>query len=160
MSLWFEPIRPRPLRLETGCSGAIATDEKKGSARESSSTLQLSMPRSSAKRRKCQTRFLPPMSTSSLAAGSISTSALAAIELRESQRKKEGRDRLFPSVPQLPRVGAEYTEAQMFWIVKHGIRRTGMFANSKWSTDREVQTPAAYIKRIRSLPAPCAGRAG
>ena len=59
---------------------------------------------------------------------------------------------LFPPVPQLPQVGTEYTEAQIFWVIKHGIRRTGMFANGKWNTDQEMWTMAAYIKRIQSLP--------
>jgi thiosulfate dehydrogenase len=66
--------------------------------------------------------------------------------------KKEGGDVLFPPVPQLPLVGTEYTEAQIFWIIDHGIRRTGMFANGKWNTAKEMWTMAAYIKRMNSLP--------
>jgi thiosulfate dehydrogenase len=61
-------------------------------------------------------------------------------------------DSLFPPVPQLPKVGTDYTEAQIFWVAKHGIRRTGMFANGKWNSDKELWTMAAYIKRIRELP--------
>lgn len=59
---------------------------------------------------------------------------------------------LFPPVPQFHRVGTQYTEAQIFWIAKHGIRRTGMFSNGNWHTDRELWTVAAYVKRIRELP--------
>jgi hypothetical protein len=59
---------------------------------------------------------------------------------------------LFPPIPQLPKVGTEYTEAQIFWIAKHGVRRTGMFANGKWDPDQKLWTAAAYIKRIKSLP--------
>lgn len=59
---------------------------------------------------------------------------------------------LFPPIPQLARAGTEYTEAQIFWVAKHGIRRTGMFANGKWSNDQELWTMAAFIKRIRELP--------
>jgi len=61
-------------------------------------------------------------------------------------------DTLFPPIPQLPTVGTVYTEAQIFWIAKHGIRRTGMFANGKWDADQKLWTVAAYIARIRSLP--------
>jgi len=61
-------------------------------------------------------------------------------------------DSLFPPIPQLHRVGTEYTEAQIFWIAKHGIRRTGMFANGKWSPDKDLWTMAAYVRRIRQLP--------
>ena len=59
---------------------------------------------------------------------------------------------LFPPVPQLHKVGTEYTEAQIFWIAKHGIRRTGMFSNGSWHSDQELWTVAAYVKRMRELP--------
>ena len=59
---------------------------------------------------------------------------------------------LYPSPPRLPEVGTEYSEAQIFWIAKHGVRRTGMFANGAWSSDQELWTLAAYIKRINALP--------
>jgi len=61
-------------------------------------------------------------------------------------------DSLFPPIPQLPKVGTEYSEAQIFWVAKHGLRRTGMFANGKWDPDQKLWTAAAYIKRIQSLP--------
>ncbi|HEY2547916.1 MAG TPA: cytochrome c [Candidatus Acidoferrum sp.] len=59
---------------------------------------------------------------------------------------------LFPPIPQLSANGTDYSEAQIFWIAKHGIRRTGMFANGKWDSDEKLWTAAAYIKRIKSLP--------
>lgn len=61
-------------------------------------------------------------------------------------------DTLFPPVPQFAAGGTEYTEAQIFWVAKHGIRRTGMFANGKWDADQKLWTVAAFIKRIGSLP--------
>lgn len=61
-------------------------------------------------------------------------------------------DSLFPPIPQLPSAGTTYTEAQVFWIAKHGIRRTGMFANGKWDSDDKLWKVAAFIKRIKSLP--------
>ena len=61
-------------------------------------------------------------------------------------------DSLYPPIPQLPKAGTEYSEAQIFWIAKHGIRRTGMFANGKWIADKELWTLAAFIKRIKELP--------
>jgi mono/diheme cytochrome c family protein len=59
---------------------------------------------------------------------------------------------LNPAAPQLPEVGTEYSEAQIFWVAKHGVRRTGMFANGVWDSDQKLWTVAAYIKRIRNLP--------
>jgi mono/diheme cytochrome c family protein len=61
-------------------------------------------------------------------------------------------DSLYPPIPQLPVAGTTYTEAQIFWVAKHGIRLSGMFANGKWDSDQKLWTVAAYIKRIKSLP--------
>jgi mono/diheme cytochrome c family protein len=61
-------------------------------------------------------------------------------------------DSLYPPIPQLPVVGTAYSEAQIFWVAKHGIRLSGMFANGKWDSDQKLWTVAAYIKRIKSLP--------
>jgi len=59
---------------------------------------------------------------------------------------------LFPPAPHLPTAGTEYTEAQVFWVAKHGLRRTGMFANGMWDSDEKLWKAAAFIKRIQSLP--------
>ena len=59
---------------------------------------------------------------------------------------------LFPIIPELPVVGTEYTEAQVFWVMKHGIRRSGMFANGSYAKDNDMWKAAAYIKRMNSLP--------
>ena len=65
---------------------------------------------------------------------------------------EDNSDTLFPHVPQLHKVGTAYTEPQIFWIAKHGIRRTGMFANGKWYPDKDLWAMAAYVKHIRNLP--------
>lgn len=59
---------------------------------------------------------------------------------------------LNPPAPQLPTVGTHYTEAQIFWVAKHGIRRTGMFANGTWDSDAELWPIATFIKHITDLP--------
>ena len=58
---------------------------------------------------------------------------------------------LYPPIPQFPLVGTEYTEAQIFWVAKHGIRRSGMFSNGMWDSDQRLWTIAAFIKRMKSL---------
>lgn len=62
-------------------------------------------------------------------------------------------DVLYPPIPQFPGKGTDYTEPQIFWIAKHGIRLSGMFANGKWDSDQKLWTISAYIARIKSLPA-------
>ena len=59
---------------------------------------------------------------------------------------------LYPPIPELPVIGTELSEAQIFWVAKHGIRRSGMFANGAWASEEKLWTVAAYVKRMRSLP--------
>jgi len=61
-------------------------------------------------------------------------------------------DSLYPPIPQFAKAGTSFTEAQIFWVSKHGIRRTGMFANGKWLNDKDLWSIAAFVKRIRELP--------
>lgn len=63
-----------------------------------------------------------------------------------------GAETLNPPAPRLPEVGTEYSEAQIFWVAKHGVRRAGMFANGVWDSDEKLWTVAAYIYRIKNLP--------
>jgi mono/diheme cytochrome c family protein len=59
---------------------------------------------------------------------------------------------LNPAAPRLTQVGTEFSEAQVFWIAKHGIRWSGMFANGVWDSDQKLWTVAAYISQIKNLP--------
>ncbi|MBS1840147.1 MAG: c-type cytochrome [Acidobacteria bacterium] len=59
---------------------------------------------------------------------------------------------LVPSPPQFSSVGTGYTEAQLFWIAKHGIRHSGMFVNGRWDSDERLWQVAAFLKRMNSLP--------
>ena len=94
----------------------------------------------------------PPTDENLTAGGRLYIDGCAGCHGVPGKAKNDGGNVLFPPVPQLPLMGTEYTEAQIFWVIKHGIRRTGMFANGKWNTDKEMWTMAAYIKRMQSLP--------
>ena len=59
---------------------------------------------------------------------------------------------LVPPPPQFSLAGSDYTEAQLFWIAKHGVRNTGMFANGQWDSDERLWQAAAFLKRMNSLP--------
>jgi mono/diheme cytochrome c family protein len=58
----------------------------------------------------------------------------------------------YPPVPQFPRAGSNYSVSEVFWIAKHGIRRTGMAAQASSYTDQQLWTAAAFITRMRNLP--------
>jgi len=93
---------------------------------------------------------VPPTDDNLIAGGKIYLNECAGCH-GEPGKPDQSSDTLFPPIPQLA-AGTEYTEAQIFWIAKHGIRRTGMFANGKWDADQKLWTVAAYIARIKSLP--------
>ncbi|HEY6322918.1 MAG TPA: cytochrome c [Thermoanaerobaculia bacterium] len=59
---------------------------------------------------------------------------------------------LFSLPPELAYVGTQYSEPERFWIIKHGIRRTGMSAWGTTYTDEQLWTLAAFVGRMQGLP--------
>jgi mono/diheme cytochrome c family protein len=57
----------------------------------------------------------------------------------------------FPPVPQLPHVGTQYSEPEIYWIVKHGIRFTAMSAYGPFYKEDQLWSLAAFIHRINTL---------
>ena len=66
----------------------------------------------------------------------------------------------YPPAPQLPGHGTSYTDAEVFWIVKHGIRNTSMPTWRNLLSDEDIRHVAAFIKRMDSLPAAVEVEAG
>jgi cytochrome c553 len=58
----------------------------------------------------------------------------------------------YPPAPQLATTGTTYTEAQIYWVAKQGIRRTGMGAQAGSYSDEKLRLLAAFIYRMRTLP--------
>jgi mono/diheme cytochrome c family protein len=54
----------------------------------------------------------------------------------------------YPPAPQLPGHSSSYTESEMFWIVKHGIRNTSMPAWGKLLSDRDIGQVVAFVKTL------------
>ena len=57
----------------------------------------------------------------------------------------------YPPVPQLPHSGSQYSEAEIAWIIKHGIRMTGMSAYGPFYKEEQVWALAAFVKRSNTL---------
>lgn len=57
----------------------------------------------------------------------------------------------YPPAPQFAKTGTRYTEAEVHWIVGHGIRASGMSAHGPFYSDSEMWLVAAFTKRIGSL---------
>jgi mono/diheme cytochrome c family protein len=66
---------------------------------------------------------------------------------------KPGEDRShYPRVPQLAQVGTQYSEPEMYWIIKHGIRMTAMSAYGPFYSDKQMWALASFLRRINNLP--------
>lgn len=57
----------------------------------------------------------------------------------------------YPPVPQLPHVGTQYSEPQIYWIIKHGVRLTAMSAYGSFYTEDQLWSLAAFIRHIDKL---------
>jgi mono/diheme cytochrome c family protein len=57
----------------------------------------------------------------------------------------------YPRVPQLPQVGTQYSEPELYWIVKHGIPHTAMSAYGPFYSEKQLWAIASFLRRINSL---------
>lgn len=55
---------------------------------------------------------------------------------------------LTPSPPDLARAIAEWSDTEAFWIVKHGIKFTGMPAFGKSHGDEELWSIVAFVRQL------------
>jgi len=58
----------------------------------------------------------------------------------------------YPPAPQFTLQASAYTEGELFWIVKHGIRNTGMPSWGRLLTDQDIWQVVAVLRRLNSLP--------
>jgi len=58
----------------------------------------------------------------------------------------------YPPVPQLAQTPTRYSEAQIVWIARHGVRRSGMGAEGTSYSDPDYWRLAAFIRRLTQLP--------
>ena len=94
----------------------------------------------------------PPTDPTLIAGGKIYLSECSGCHGDLEPGKGGSAAALIPAPPQFSSVGSDFTEAQIFWVAKHGIRRSGMFVNGQWDSDDRLWQVSAFIKRIRSLP--------
>ena len=58
----------------------------------------------------------------------------------------------YPPAPQFTVQPSGYSEGELFWIVKHGIRNTGMPAWGRLLSDQDIWQVVAVLRRLNSLP--------
>lgn len=66
-------------------------------------------------------------------------------------RPPRARAEFFPP-PELAHAGTDGSGPELFWIVKHGIRRTGMSAYGPFYSDRQIWALVEFVERMRELP--------
>ena len=58
----------------------------------------------------------------------------------------------FLSPPYLPTLRSQYSEPEIYWIIKHGIRHTGMSAYGPFFKENQIWQTAAFVKRMPDIP--------
>jgi len=58
----------------------------------------------------------------------------------------------YPPAPRLPVGMSGYTDSQLFWLIKHGIRNTGMPAWGGMLSDEEIWQIVTLLKNSQDLP--------
>jgi len=69
-------------------------------------------------------------------------------------RCRTGGSSFYPPAPQLPGHGSEWSERELFWIIKHGIRNTAMPAWGSLLSGGDIRQVAALVKRFDTVPVP------
>jgi mono/diheme cytochrome c family protein len=57
----------------------------------------------------------------------------------------------YPPVPQLSHVGTQYSDPEIYSVIKHGIRMTAMSAYGSFYEEEQLWSLAAFIRRINTL---------
>ena len=58
----------------------------------------------------------------------------------------------YPPAPRLPQGMSSYTDSQLFWLIKHGIRNTGMPAWGSMLSDQEIWQIVSLFRNSQDLP--------
>jgi mono/diheme cytochrome c family protein len=115
--------------------------------------------RTSVARRATGESEPPPPSTDDLTTGAEIYNEMCA---RCHGNAKDGGNTLgaafYPPAPPLTGHASTYSERELFWIIKHGIRNTAMPAWGSLLSDEDIRQVAAVVKRFDVLPASTATR--
>lgn len=58
---------------------------------------------------------------------------------------------LYPEAPKLSDEVGEWSDAELFWIIKHGIKMTGMPAFGDTHDDGDIKAMAAFVRKLPDL---------
>lgn len=58
---------------------------------------------------------------------------------------------LYPAPPELGEEAPEYSDGELFWITKHGVRFTGMPAFGPTHADQDLWAVVAFIRELEAM---------
>ena len=58
----------------------------------------------------------------------------------------------FPMPPDLPHAGTPYSDAEAFYVIKHGVCGSGMSAWGPFYSDQQIWELVTFVKRADRLP--------
>jgi mono/diheme cytochrome c family protein len=115
--------------------------------------------RASVARQAASESELPPPSTDDLTTGAEIYNEMCA---RCHGNSRGGGNALgasfYPPAPRLTGRASTYSERELFWIIKHGIRNPAMPAWRTLLSDEDIRQVTAVVKRFDILPASTATR--
>lgn len=71
--------------------------------------------------------------------------------LAPGMKDSEMRTGLYPQPPNLSRPGARRSPAETFWVIKHGLKMTGMPAWGLTHDDQRIWTMVAFVQKLPGL---------
>jgi mono/diheme cytochrome c family protein len=95
---------------------------------------------------------VPPSENNLIAGAEIYTQMCAKCHGRPNAGPSVYGESFYPPAPQLTARPTEYTEAEIYWIVSHGIRNTAMPAWGRQLSDEDIWQVASFLKRVGDLP--------
>jgi len=71
-----------------------------------------------------------------------------------AKKSRWGTEEFYPRVPQFGFAPPDLTEAQIFWVIKNGIRYSGMGGSGGEGgyPDEKIWKMASFLSRLKSLP--------
>ncbi len=58
---------------------------------------------------------------------------------------------LNPEAPELPKTTGQWSDAELFWILKNGIKMTGMPAFGETHTDDQIWAMVAFVRQLQKM---------
>jgi mono/diheme cytochrome c family protein len=98
---------------------------------------------------KTQNPF-PPSDENLIAGGILYVNGCAGCHSQPGKSPGE-EDPEYSRPPKFARDASSYSEPEMFWVIKHGVRRTGMSAYGPFYSEKEMWTLAAFVKHMQNL---------